>query len=190
MTWQLPEGLHSSRKKCRVEREEGTETICPRGCMCAAPACQCRVDMRRGWRGVGDRRDSGNAFSKASAAEFSQTLPRQFRPQTVVVANRPPRPGPHPAPLAQENKHKRAVGWREARVSIQKSNSLTDIGNSSHQSPTDQQAGGAQEGVALRPLGRAGEVVAGRNHAGIRRSASLRSLLANTGENHRCFDAI
>ena len=131
--------------------------------MCRS-ACQCRVDMRRGWRGVGDRRDSGNAFSQASAAEFSQTLPRQFRPQAVVVANRPPRPGPHPAPLAQENKHKRAFGWREARVSIQKSNSLTDIGNSSHQSPTDQQAGGAQEGVALRPLGRAGEVVTGRTY--------------------------
>ena len=155
------------------------------------------ASMRRGWRGTerGDsgcfkkgteRGDSGfskNAFSETSpAAEFSQTLPRQFRPQTQVVANRPPRLGPHVvAARAQQNKTKATFGWREARVgaSIQKSNSLTNIGNCS-QSSTERQASEAEE--ASRPLARKREVVSGTNHAGIRRSASLRSLLANTGE--------
>ena len=148
------------------------------------------ASMRRGWRGT-ERGDSGrskkvagNAFFQASpAAEFSQTLPRQFRPQTEVVANRPPRMGPIVPPRAQENKAKASFGWREARVgaSIQKSNSLTNIGNCS-QSLTERQPNEAEEGS--RPLARRREVVSGRNHAGIRRSASLRSLLANTGEYH------
>ena len=146
------------------------------------------ASMRRGWRGTerGDsgcsKKATGNAFSQASpAAEFSQTLPRQFRPQTHVVANRPPRMGPLVPPRAQENKTKASFGWREARVgaSIQKSNSLTNIGNCS-QSSTERQASEAEE--ASRPLARKREVVSGTNHAGIRRSTSLRSLLANTGE--------
>ena len=154
--------------------------------MCAAPArCQLPASMRRGWRGTerGDsgcsKKGTGNAFS--AAAEFSQTLPRQFRPQTQVVANRPPRLEPLVAPRAQQNKTKGTFGWREARVgaSIQKSNSLTNIGNCS-QSSTERQASETEE--ASRPVARKREVVSGRNHAGIRRSASLRSLLANTGE--------
>ena len=154
------------------------------------------ASMRRGWRGTergdggcfekgterGDSSCSKNAFSETSpAAEFSQTLPRQFRPQTQVVTNRPPRLGPHVAPRAQQNKTKSTFGWREARVgaSIQKSNSLTNIGNCS-QSSTEREASEAEE--ASKPLARKREVVSGTNHAGIRRSASLRSLLANTGE--------
>ena len=145
------------------------------------------ASMRRGWRDV-ERGDSGCskkdfAFSQTSAAtEFSQTLPRQFRPQTQVIANRPPRLGPQFTSRSQQNKTKANFGWREARVgaSIQKSNSLTNIGNHS-QSSTERQESEAEE--ASRPLARARELVGGsRNHAGIRRSASLRSLLANTGE--------
>jgi len=147
--------------------------------------------MRRGWREHGDssRKDTGtSAFSsnQTSPAEFSQTLPRQFRPQTPVnvVANRPPRLAPlNVAPRAQQSKAKGSFGWREARVgcSIQKSNSLTNIGNASQFPTSEKQASEAQE-EASRPLARTREVVSskGRNHAGIRRSASLRSLLANT----------
>ena len=158
--------------------------------------------MRRGWREHGDssRKDIGtSAFSshQTSPAEFSQTLPRQFRPQTpVVVANRPPRLAPplNVAPRAQQsNKAKGSFGWREARVgaSIQKSNSLTNIGNGSQFPTSEKQASEAQE-EASRPVARTREVVSskGRNHAGIRRSASLRSLLANTGEYHHFFDAL
>ena len=142
------------------------------------------ASMRRGWRDVecGDSGCSKKDFPQTSAAtEFSQTLPRQFRPQTQVIANRPPRLGPQFASRAQQNKTKATFGWREARVgaSIQKSNSLTNIGNCS-QSSTERQASEAEE--ASRPLARKREVVSGTNHAGIRRSASLRSLLANTGE--------
>ena len=154
--------------------------------------------MRRGWRDRVDssRKDIGtSAFSsqtsqtfshQTSPAEFSQTLPRQFRPQTpVVVANRPPRLAPlNVAPRAQQVKPKGSFGWREARVgaSIQKSNSLTNIGNASQFKP-EKQASEAQE-VRSRPVARKREAVSSntRNHAGIRRSASLRSLLANTGE--------
>ena len=152
------------------------------------PECQCVAGMRRGWRDArqradsSSRKDTGGEFSQTLPTEFSQTLPRQFRPQTPVVANRPPRLGPVVATrAAQQNKPKGTFGWREARVgaSIQKSNSLTNIGNCS-QSSTERQASESQE--ANRPLARSGEVVSGRNHAGIRRSASLRSLLANTGE--------
>ena len=157
--------------------------------------------MRRGWREHGDssRKDIGtSAFSshQTSPAEFSQTLPRQFRPQTpVVVANRPPRLAPplNVAPRAQQSKAKGSFGWREARVgcSIQKSNSLTNIGNASQFPTSEKQASEAQE-ETRRPLARTQEVVSskGRNHAGIRRSASLRSLLANTGEYRPSFNAL
>ena len=158
--------------------------------------------MRRGWRQHGDssRKDTGtSAFSshQTSPAEFSQTLPRQFRPQTPVnvVANRPPRLAPlNVAPRAQQsNKAKGSFGWREARVgaSIQKSNSLTNIGNASQFPTSEKQASEAQE-EASRPVARTREVVSskGRNHAGIRRSASLRSLLANTGEHRPSFNTL
>ena len=157
--------------------------------------------MRRGWREHGDssRKDFGtSAFSsnQTSPAEFSQTLPRQFRPQTPVnvVANRPPRLAPlNVAPRAQQSKARGSFGWREARVgaSIQKSNSLTNIGNASQFPTSEKQASEAQE-EASRPLTRTREVVSskGRNHAGIRRSASLRSLLANTGEYRPSFNAL
>ena len=139
--------------------------------------------MRRGWRAAADHDDHRGGREDS---EFSQTLPRQFRTRTpsATSASRPPRPGPS---QPERNKPKGNYGWREAKMgtSIQKSNSLTNIGTCS-QYPTENRPVEAQETLVMsmdKSLPRKRESSLNRrHHAGIRRSTSLRSLLANTGE--------
>ena len=137
--------------------------------------------MRRGWRAAADHDDHRGGREDS---EFSQTLPRQFRTRTpsATSASRPPRPGPS---QSEHNKPKGNYGWREAKMgtSIQKSNSLTNIGTCS-QYLTENRPIEAQEALVMdKSLPRKRESSLNRrHHAGIRRSTSLRSLLANTGE--------